>query len=398
MWYANAPWASTGYGNPTRLLVKHLTNLGHKLAVACNYGLRGAKLGSEAGVVLYPGGYDANSNDIVQAHADDFKADVIVSLYDVWPLDFKNLKTPWIAWTPIDHSPVPLPVLESVRPDLYPPKGNEKKVPATHVVAMSQFGLYELERARVKASFIPLGVDTQAFKLCDRREARQRLGLPEKKFIVSMVAANKSYPSRKCLVESIQAFAEFRKHNPDALLYLHTEESGFHHGHNLPKLIKALGLGPDALVMCDQYQYVLGFPDAYMADVFNASNVLLSPSMAEGFGIPIIEAQASGTPAIVTDFSSMQELVQEGVTGWRIDDYEKVWSEQGAWQVKSKLEAIKMALFHARAQATDSMRDACRENAVQYDFEKAVAPLWDELLRGLTLTPSPSPAGRGGSE
>lgn len=379
LFFSNSPWTSTGYGNPTRLFIKHLTNLGHQLAVACNYGLRGAKIGI-GDAVLYPGGYDANSNDIVQAHADDFNADVIVSLYDVWPLDFKNLKTPWVAWTPIDHSPVPPPVLESLRPDLYPPKGNEQKVPAHHVVAMSRFGLHELERAQVEASFIPLGVDTEVFKPGDRLAARRRLGFPEDKFIVSMVAANKSYPSRKCLTESIQAFAEFRQTHPDGLLYLHTEESGFHHGHKLTRLIKALGLGPDVVKLCDQYQYVLGFSDAYMADVYNASNALLSPSLSEGFGIPIVEAQACGTPAIVTDFSSMQELVLNEVTGWRIRDLEKTWSEQGAWLVRPHVAGIVQALEQAYYEDVD-MRESCRENAVQYDFAKAVAPLWDELLR-----------------
>jgi len=113
LWYSNAPWSSTGYGNPTRLLAQHLTNLGHKIAIACNYGLRGGRIDA-GGIRLYPAGYERNSNDIVQAHADDFKADVIISLYDVWPLNFLKRMTPWLAWTPIDHSPIGAPVKDAL--------------------------------------------------------------------------------------------------------------------------------------------------------------------------------------------------------------------------------------------------------------------------------------------
>jgi len=47
--------------------------------------------------------------------------------------------------------------------------------------------------------------------------------------------------------------------------------------------------------------------------LYNAADVFLSPSKGEGFGIPIIEAQACGAPVVVTDFTSMPELVRWGV-------------------------------------------------------------------------------------
>ncbi len=37
-------------------------------------------------------------------------------------------------------------------------------------------------------------------------------------------------------------------------------------------------------------------------------DVLLTTSMREGFGIPLVEAQAFGTPVIMTDFASMPGL------------------------------------------------------------------------------------------
>jgi len=395
LWFSNAPWKGSGYGVQTRLAMQHLTNLGHEMAIACNFGLRGGVIEGPKGVRFYPGGYDSNSNDIVQAHADDFKADVIISLYDAWPLKFAKLKTPWIPWCPIDHQPVPKIVLEAIRPDLYPPKNDQARTPATAVAVYSEFGRIELEKAGVDAVCIPLGVETDVYKPGDKGEARKRLGLPADVFLIGMVGANNFYPSRKCIPQALQAFAQFHKRHPDSMLYLHCEEQGIFQGINVPQLVKALGLG-DEFKICDQYEYLMGFPDAYMVDIYNAMDVLLSPSMAEGFGAPILEAQACGTPVIATDFSSMTELVSGG---WLITEYERWWEPQEAWQVLPHVSAILYALEEAWDVSLRSPRSGdvwdvltedertlrsrqARAKAEQYDFERVVAPMWDEFLRG----------------
>jgi glycosyltransferase involved in cell wall biosynthesis len=50
-----------------------------------------------------------------------------------------------------------------------------------------------------------------------------------------------------------------------------------------------------------------------MAKIYSAMDVLLNPAMGEGFGITVLEAQACGTPAIVTDFSAMTEVCGGGL-------------------------------------------------------------------------------------
>jgi glycosyltransferase involved in cell wall biosynthesis len=389
LWYSNAPFVSTGYGLQTRLAIKHLTNLGHKLAVACNYGLRGAMAATPEGVPLYPGGYEPNtSNDVVQAHADDFGAEVIVSLYDAWPLNFLKLKTPWVAWLPVDHEPAPARVVEALRGK---PGTGKAGPPARGAVSFSAQGQKALCDAGLPDSaYIPLGVETDVYTPGDKAEARERLGLPTDRFIVGVVAANKAYPSRKSLPQILQAFAVLKANVPEALLYMHTSEGNAFGGVSVWPIARSLGLGRDSVVLCDQYEYLRGgFVAEYMRDAFRSFDVLASPSMSEGFGLPIVEAQACGCPVIVTDFSSMPELLGGG---WLIDEYERWWSEhQGAWVALPHVSAIADSLLQAyRLQTFDPggyavMQEAARGKALEYDFAGVVAPAWHKYLEGLGL-------------
>jgi len=54
----------------------------------------------------------------------------------------------------------------------------------------------------------------------------------------------------------------------------------------------------------------LGKPDtATLAQLYNAADVLLSPSLYEGFGITFLEAMACGTPVITSNVTSLPEVV-----------------------------------------------------------------------------------------
>lgn len=54
---------------------------------------------------------------------------------------------------------------------------------------------------------------------------------------------------------------------------------------------------------------LLGFiDDAQLARLYQAASVFLFPSLEEGFGIPVLEALASGTPVVTSNLSSMPEV------------------------------------------------------------------------------------------
>ena len=58
-------------------------------------------------------------------------------------------------------------------------------------------------------------------------------------------------------------------------------------------------------------------PDAELPAMYSAADLLATPSFYEGFGLPPLEAMACGTPVIVSDVSSLPEVV--GEAGLRID-------------------------------------------------------------------------------
>ncbi|HEU0215442.1 MAG TPA: glycosyltransferase family 1 protein [Stellaceae bacterium] len=66
-----------------------------------------------------------------------------------------------------------------------------------------------------------------------------------------------------------------------------------------------------------------GLASADMARLFAGARALLMPSFAEGYGLPIVEARATGTPVIAADIPPFREIAPEATfrrpldgTGW----------------------------------------------------------------------------------
>ena len=52
-------------------------------------------------------------------------------------------------------------------------------------------------------------------------------------------------------------------------------------------------------------------PDEDLAPLYAGSRVFVYPSLYEGFGLPILEAMACGTPVVTSNNSSMAEIAKE---------------------------------------------------------------------------------------
>lgn len=367
LWSSNAPWAFSGYATQTRATVPQLQALGHELAIAAFFGLQGGILNWND-VPIYPSMYHRYGQDAIAPHAAHFKADLMISLMDIWvcePDRYPN--TRWCPWFPIDHEPMPECVAAKAARAFYP-------------ITMSQFGKAMCDRIGLETGYVPHAIDTTVFTPMDRQEARAITGLPDDRFIVGMVAANKGIPSRKAFPQQLEAFARFQQGHPDALLYLHTSTGEREtDGVNLIDLCESLALrvGHDVLFV-DQYGYRMGAPDEQMAALYSSFDVLMSASLGEGFGIPILEAQACGTPVIVGAWTAMEELCFPGSIAIPKADATKMYTGLASYQWSVHPEAL--------ADALDQMwqrpptREPLRHAALAYDSALVRETHWKPTL------------------
>lgn len=127
---------------------------------------------------------------------------------------------------------------------------------------------------------------------------REKYGLPEQ-FILFVGNAN----PRKNLERTIQAFDYFKA------------QTNFPH-----QLVIAGGQGwkfdrQKALRdIChrDSVRFIGFVPDEDMPALYSTASLFLFPTLYEGFGIPVLEAQACGVPVVTSNCSSLPEVAGDG--------------------------------------------------------------------------------------
>jgi glycosyltransferase involved in cell wall biosynthesis len=366
----------SGYGRQTKLLLSQLSSLGHEVAVSAFHGLSGSAIRWEGHTIL-PAGREPYGTDVLVPHALTWGADLVLTLMDFWKLapiagELAHLNV--AAWLPIDCNPLGKAdqfVLERSK---------------AHPIAMSQFGARQLTGAGMVPAFVPHSVDTNIFKPpADRDELRREIGVDDR-FVIGICAAN-SDALRKAWPEQFAAFAKIHKAHPETLLMVHSQAHN-PAGFNLAQLADDMGIS-DAVMMSEEYAQNAGLmPDEMMAAWFGALDVLSSCSYAEAFGVPLIEAQACGTPVIATAGSAMSENSGRGqaVHG------SKFWNPvHRAWWTRPNVDDIVKAYYKAY-RASDAHASLARTEAFAFaqGFDSQVVALeyWGPLLERAEPEPS----------
>src|SRR5690606_35896953 len=57
---------------------------------------------------------------------------------------------------------------------------------------------------------------------------------------------------------------------------------------------------------------------------YNAASVFVYPSLYEGFGLPVVESMACGTPVITSNITSLPEVVGDAAITLSPEDYEAI--------------------------------------------------------------------------
>ncbi len=369
--HSNAPWVPSGYGKQTAHLVRVLQELGHEVVVSCFSGLTGAPIEWNGALVL-PSGMFEYGVDVLLPHMEHVQPDLTVALMDVWKLGpladaLLAQPRPVAAWVPVDCTPL------SRLDEAFFKTSNVKPI------AMSRFGEAQLKNAGLDPLYAPHVVDRQVFKPLtaeDRTKYREAMGVDDR-FVIGLCAANND-STRKGFPEQFEAFRKFHQEHPDAMLWVHSIGKSAR-GLDLPRLALEMGIEPTSVRISDTYPQVAGmFDDSLMADWYGMLDVLSSCSYAEAFGVPMVEAQACGTPVIATAGSAMRE---QTLTRWSVQG-QPYWNHvHGAWWTRPDVDAIVRAYKNARLHAKN-YRDKARDRSGEYDVLDA-GRYWRDIVEAL---------------
>lgn len=234
----------------------------------------------------------------------DFDPTHIVTIHDIWTIapEWKPFDVPMYGWIPIHYDPPELQTIVNLR--------NYETI-----WSLSLWGKGILEKYHNDVIHIPHVIDDiffdGIFANANRKtEMRKRIGIPEHAYVFLMVARNTEKSNRKGFDFALQAFNYYKKFkNPLAHLHMHVNIKG---AVDIQDLAKQLDIG-DHITCSDQgtiNEY--GFSSLYLRNLYLMSDTLLCTSAAEGFGLPVIEAQCCGLPVIATNCTAMSENVGLG--------------------------------------------------------------------------------------
>jgi len=149
-----------------------------------------------------------------------------------------------------------------------------------------------------KVTTIPNPIDTAHYHPMDKRALRRKLQLPEKSKIVLFAAVKASDPRKgmEYLVEASQIIAQQQKE----ILFLIAGNNGEEMGKRLSLPARCLG-------------YVA---PQEMAEVYNAADLFVTPSLQENLPNTIMEAMACGTPCVGFDTGGIPEMITHGKNGY----------------------------------------------------------------------------------
>ena len=233
---------------------------------------------------------------------------------------------------------------------------NRKVVPAMirnadHVIAVSHSTKNDLIREigypEDKISVIYSGIDSDLFRPVPKAEARERLlmshGL-DKPFFVYV--SRLEHPAKNH-VRLIEAFERFKLENDSAhqLVFAGADWSG----------ADAIRARVVESPVKDDIVF-LGFaPMKSLPLLYSGCDLMIYPSLFEGFGFPIVEALACGAPVICSNTSSMKEIAGRLVPTFN----------------PSNAAEIFQSIATAAATGTDAARQAeGMEYALMFDWRK----------------------------
>lgn len=226
----------------------------------------------------------------------------------------------------------------------------------TWAVADALAGHLDLRRVEV----IGEGVSGELVVPADADERARRLGLPDEGFLLTLATLE----PRKGLDVLIAALP----HGVADLPLLVVGQPGWG-GVDPADLARREGLPADRVRALGRLS------DADLATVLDRATVLVMPSRAEGFGLPVLEAMAAGTPVVCSDDPALAEVGGDAVVTAPVGDAPALGR------------ALASVLGDAGLRA--ALVERGRARAADHTWERAAGELW-ALYRSLASAGSSS--------
>ena len=167
-----------------------------------------------------------------------------------------------------------------------------------HLVAASNWLASKIKSsilAKFPLSVIHNGADTDIFKPANRKALKQKLGLPQGKFVISFIAnhGNKNPWKGSQFVQEIVR----RKVSPDFLF---------------------LSIGNPLANKVSRNYWELPFISdrSRLAEYYAASDILIHPSLADTCPLTVFEALACGTPVVAFSTEGIVEMIDHRKDGY----------------------------------------------------------------------------------
>lgn len=113
--------------------------------------------------------------------------------------------------------------------------------------------------------------------------------------------------------------------------------------------------------------------DATLAALYRGATALCFPSVAEGFGLPVLEAMAAGVPVVASDIPVTRELASDAAL-YVADHDERAWAE-----------AIEGLVSDASLR--ERLVEAGRKRAAEFTWKRTAAATRDAYLLALGAAP-----------
>jgi glycosyltransferase involved in cell wall biosynthesis len=178
---------------------------------------------------------------------------------------------------------------------------------ATILVTVSQYSahkiiqLYDVDETKIR--IVPNGVDTEKFKPAfDTAEIRQKIGFAQGKKYVLFVGRLVPRKGLNYLVEAAEHVLEENKET----VFVVVGEGPLKN--NLISAVKKYRLSSN-------FVFLSIVSDSLLQDLYSCVNLFVLPSIQEGQGMALLEAQAAALPIVAFDVSGVREAVRDKETG-----------------------------------------------------------------------------------